>query len=195
MIEYLIFILLCTLDAVLGATFYYLYSLLEMAEASINDLLPEVPHNPSKLDMKQQKLIKCVLTENSKQYLGKVYTEEQINKLGAEEVDKHFSDYKAKLSGQMVKSLGDAIFKIYSMRACAVLGMTNQDAPSEDLESDPFINSALQRSTCELYHRFGSFLAPLSVRLITNRYYSSEKNVAGTKNVRKNRADGRPDES
>ena len=29
------------------------------------------------------------------------------------------------------------------MGACAVLGITNQEALSEDLENDPFLNSAL----------------------------------------------------
>ena len=33
-----------------------------------------------------QKLLECVLTGNSKLYLGKIYTEEQINKLNTEEV-------------------------------------------------------------------------------------------------------------
>ena len=60
------------------------------------------------------------------------------------------------------------------MGACTALGITNQDALSEDLENDPFLNSALQRFTCELYYRFGSFLAPLSVGLITSRHYLSE---------------------
>ena len=60
------------------------------------------------------------------------------------------------------------------MGACAALGISNQDALSEDLENDPFLNSALQRFTCELYYRFGSFLAPLSVGLITSRHYLSE---------------------
>ena len=106
--------------------------------------------------------------------LGKVYTKEQINKLSDEEVDKLFNNYEAKLSGQMVKSLGKSIINMYSMRACAALGISNQDALSEDLENDPFLNSALQRFTCELYYRFGSFLAPLSVWLITSRHYLSE---------------------
>ena len=53
-------------------------------------------------------------------------------------------------------------------------GITNQDAPSEDLENDPFLDSALQRFICELYYRFGSFLAPLSVGIITSRHYLSE---------------------
>ena len=52
---------------------------------------------------------------------------------------------------------------MYSMGSCAVLGRSNQDALSEDLETDPFLNSALQRFTCELYYWFGSFLAPLRV--------------------------------
>ena len=80
-------------------------------------------------------------------------------------MDKLIGAYEAKLSGQMVKSLGKPIIKMYSMEACAILGMNNQDALSEDLESDPFTNLALQRFTCWLYHRFGSFLAPLSIGL------------------------------
>ena len=116
----------------------------------------------------------CVLTGNSKQYLGKVCIEEQVNKLSAEEVDKLYIIYEGKLSGQMIKSLGKSIIKIFSVGACAVLGMTNQGALSEDLESDPFLNSALQRFTSELYYRFCSFIAPLSVGLITGKHYLSE---------------------
>ena len=41
-------------------------------------------------DTKRQKLLECSLTGNSKLYLGKVFTEEQINKLSDEEVDKLF---------------------------------------------------------------------------------------------------------
>ena len=68
-----------------------------MAETSINDLVLEVPYDPPESDVMGQKLIECVLTRNIKQYLGKEYTEEQINKLNAEEVDKLFSNYEAEL--------------------------------------------------------------------------------------------------
>ena len=122
-------------------------------------------------DTKRQKLLECILTGNSKLYLGKVYTEDQLKKLSEEEVEKLFNNCEVKLSGQMVKSLGKLIINMYSMGACAVLGMSNQDALSEDLENDPFLNSALQRFICELYYRFGSFLAPLSAGIITSRHY------------------------
>ena len=66
------------------------------------------------------------------------------------------------------------------MGACAVLGISNQDGLSEDLENDPFLNSALKRFTCELYYRFGSFLAPLSIGIIKSRHYLlSEHNKNG----------------
>ena len=175
MIEYLNFFLVCTLLI----SILYLYvrvkkylTLLKMADETIENLISyEAPQS----DSKKQKLLECVLTGNSKIFLGKTYTEEQINKLNPEEVDKLFSNYEAKLSGQMAKSLGKSLIKMYSMGACAALGMSNQDALCDDLETDPFLNSALQRFTCELYYRFGSFFAPLSVGLITSRHYLSEK--------------------
>ena len=71
------------------------------------------------------------------------------------------------------------------MGACAVLGMNNQDTLREDLESDPLLNSAIQRFTCNLYYRFGSFLAPLSVGWIMSRHYLSEH---GIKNGERNGA-------
>ena len=141
-----------------------------MAEASIDNLMPDTPQT----DSKRQKLLECVLTGNSKLYLGKIYIEERVNNLSDEEVDKLFNNYEAKLSGQMVKSLGKSTINMYSMGTCTALRISNQDALSEDLENDPFLNSALQRFTCELYYRIGSFLAPLSVGLITSRYYLSE---------------------
>ena len=127
-------------------------------------------------DTKRQKLLKYVLTGNSKLYLGKTYTEDQLAKLSEEEVEKLFNNYEAKLSGQMVKSLGRSVINMYSMGVCASLGINNQDALSEDLENDPFLNSALQRFTCELCYRF---LAPLSVGIITSRRYLSERNKNG----------------
>ena len=144
------------------------------------ELISNLGYETTQSDTKRQKLLKCVLTGNSKLYLGKVYTEDQLTKFNEKQVEKLFNNYEAKLSGQMVHSLGCSIINMYSMGACAVLGITNQDAwLSEDLENDPFLNSALQRFTCELYYRFGSFLAPLSVGIITSRHYLYEHNKHG----------------
>ena len=56
-----------------------------MAEELISNLVYETPQS----DTKRQKLLECILTGNSKLYLGKgkVYTEEQLTKLNEEEVE------------------------------------------------------------------------------------------------------------
>ena len=86
-----------------------------MAEGII---ISGLPYETPKSDTKRQKFLECVLTGNSKLYLGKAHTEDQIKKLSDEEVEKLFNNYKAKLSGQMVKSLGCSFINMYSMGVC-----------------------------------------------------------------------------
>ena len=160
MLEYLNFCLLCTIFPLI----LYLYirtkkcfPILKVAE----ELIGNLGYGAPQLDTKRQKLLECVLTGNSKLYLGKVYTEEKIKELNEEEVEKLFNNYEAKLSGQMVKSLGRSIINMYSMGACSALGITNQDALSEDLENDPFLNSALQRVYLRAVSQIRLFLSSL----------------------------------
>ena len=53
-----------------------------------------------------------------------------------------------------------------------MLGVVNQQELSTDLDSNPFLNTALQRFTCDLYYRFGALLAPVSVFIITGKHYA-----------------------
>ena len=66
---------------------------------------------------------------------------------------------------------------MYLMGACAVLGMSNKGELSEDLESDPFLNSTVQRFTCSLYYPFGSFIIPLNIGIITSIHYLLEHGI------------------
>ena len=68
------------------------------------------------------------------------------------------------------------------MGACAALGI--------DFENDPFLNSALQRFTCKLYYKFGSFLTLLSIGIITSRHYLSECNKNGEQERRSGTSGG-----
>ena len=95
MLEYLNFCLLCAIFA----SIFYLYiqirkyfPILKMAEELIGNLGYETLQS----DTKRQKLFECILTRNSKLYLGKVYTEEQLAKLSEEGVGKPFNNYEAK---------------------------------------------------------------------------------------------------
>ena len=71
----------------------------------------------------------------------------------------------------MTISLGKSVINLYSNIACSVLGVGNQQDVSDDLECDPFLNTALQRLTCDLYYRFGAFLAPVSTAIVIGKHY------------------------
>ena len=141
---------------------------------------------------KRERLVACVLSGNSKIYLGKEYTEEQINKMDCDDVNTLLNRYESVLSAQMTKSLGKSVINLYSNIACSVLGVGNQQDLSDDLECDPFLNTALQRLTCDLY-RFGALLAPASIAIITGKHYA--KNSVTILNGRSNSGNCDPTKS
>ena len=97
------------------------------------------------------------LSGNSKQYLGKEYTEQQINEMDSNSIDILSNKHESVLSAQTTKSLGKSVINLYSNIACSASGIGNQQDLNNDLECDPFLNTALQRFTCDLYYRFGAF--------------------------------------
>ena len=139
---------------------------LKKADPKMNEL------EDNDLRDKRERLVACVLSGNSKMYFGKEYTEEQINKMDCNDVTTLLNRYESVLSAQMTKSLGKSVINLYSSLACSVLGVGNQQELSTDLECDPFLNTAMQRFTCNLYYRFGALLAPISVGIITGKHYA-----------------------
>ena len=133
---------------------------------------------------KRDRLVACVLSGNSKMYLGKEYTEQQINEMDCNDVNTLLNRYESVLSAKMSKSLGKSFINLYSNIACCVLGVGGQQDLSDDLECDPFLNTALQRLTCDLYYRFGALLAPASIAIITGKHYA--KNSVTKLNGRSN---------
>ena len=121
---------------------------------------------------KRERPVSCVLSPNSKTYLGKEYTEQQINEMDCTNVNTLLNRYDPILSAQMTKSSGKSVINLYSNLACSALGVGNQQELSTDLESDPFLNTAMQRFTCDLYYRFRALLAPVSIGIITGKHYA-----------------------
>ena len=136
------------------------------ANTKINEL------EDSNIRDKRERLVGCVLSGNSKMYLGKEYSEQQINEMDCTNVNTLLNRYESILSAQMTKSLGKSVINLYSNIACSVLDVGNQQDLSDDLECDPFFNTALQRFTCDLYYQFGSLLAPVSVGIIPVKHYT-----------------------
>ena len=105
-------------------------------------------------------------------YSGKEYTEQQINEMDCTNVNALLNRYESVLSAQVTKSFDKSVINLYSNIACSVLGVGNEQELSTDLECDPLLNTVMQRSTCDLYYRFGTLLAPVSVGIITGKHYA-----------------------
>ena len=88
---------------------------------------------------KRERLVVCVLSGNSKMYLGKEYTEQQINEMDCTNVNTLLNRYESVLSAQMTKLLGKSVINLYSNIACCLLGVDNQQDLSDDLECDHFL--------------------------------------------------------
>ena len=69
----------------------------------------------------------------------------------------------------MTKTLGSAALLLYAGVVFMFLPIPAENQPGliADLEGDPFVGHALSSATCELYHRYGMFLAPLTTALTT----------------------------
>ena len=52
---------------------------------------------------KRERLVACILSGNSKMYLGKEYTEQQINEMDCNSVNTLLNRYESILSAQMTK--------------------------------------------------------------------------------------------
>ena len=61
---------------------------------------------------KRERLVACVLSGNSKMYLGKEYTEQQINEMDCTNVNTLLNRYESVLSAQMTKSLGKSVINL-----------------------------------------------------------------------------------
>ena len=106
----------------------------------------------------------------AKQYLGKAFTVDQIDALDDAEIEKLYARYEARLGAAMTKTLGSAALQLYAGVASMFFPIENQPALVADLEADSIAGHALSSATCELYHRYGVFLAPLTAALTTMKH-------------------------
>ena len=133
---------------------------------------------------KRQRLAALAMGGQSKRYIGKEISADQIDSLSDEDIDKLYARYEARLGASMTKTLGSAALQIYTMAASRLLPIPADKQPllAADLEVDPFVGHALNTITCELYHRYGMYLAPVTAMLSTFKYCqaSNEHKLAST---------------
>ena len=103
---------------------------------------------------------------------GKAFTADRIDALDNTEIEKMYARYEARLGVVMTKMLGSAALQLYAGVASMFLPIPAENQPGliADLEGDPFVGHVLSSATCELHHRYGMFLAPLTSVLTTVKH-------------------------
>ena len=96
-----------------------------------------------------------------------------------EEILKLYATYESRLGAEMTKTLGNAALNLYAGLAAFFLPIPRENIPTlvSDLEADPFLENALNGSICELYHRYGMYLAPITTALTTLKHCQFEQKL------------------
>ena len=161
---------------IIFTVYIYLFKM-EMEEIieSIDTTEPNVD-----IQEKREKLISAVI--GGGKYLEKKITVETLNNMKDEEINKEFDKYEKKLGSAMVKTLGRSIVELYSTAASHFLPISPENKLKllEDLNQDPFLDHALNKTCCELYYKYGMLLAPLTTSLTTFKYCDFTANKNGS---------------
>jgi len=129
----------------------------------------DVASDGRQVDAHRERLAALAAGGQAKQYMGKALTTGQIDELNEVEVEQLYARYEARLGAAMTKTLGQAAIQLYAVAAGRFLPIPPENQPTlvADLEADPFVSHAISSVTCELYLRYGMFLAPFTAALAT----------------------------
>ena len=135
---------------------------------------PDAPLEEERVQKHCERLAAITAGDQAGQYglvvRGKTFTADQIDILNNTDIEKMYARYEARLGAAMTKTLGSAALQLYARVAAMFLPIENQPGLIADLEADPFVGHVLSSATCELYHRYGMFLAPLTAALTTLKH-------------------------
>ena len=86
-----------------------------------------------------------------------------------DKINKLYCRYEARLGASMTKTLGNCFINLYVTGVSRVLNVTDPHKLIEDLEENLFINHALASVCCDLYYKYGMYLAPFTAILTIAR--------------------------
>ena len=93
-----------------------------------------------------------------------------------QEFDKLYCRYEARLGASMTKTLCNSFINLYVTGVSKYFNVINPPKLLEDVLEDPFINHTLTSICCELYYKYGVYLAPFTAMLTTAKHINFNKN-------------------
>ena len=144
------------------------------AEDLLKDISLDTPDEQHDLQQepKRKRISDIIAGGGSRQYLGRELQLSDIDKMTPQELDKLYCRYEARLPASMTKTLGNSFINLYVIGVRKYFNVINPPK----LEEDPFINHALTSICCELYYKYGMYLAPFTAMLTTAKHINFNKN-------------------
>jgi hypothetical protein len=130
-------------------------------------------HNaPAVISMKRARVAAEIAGGHRLVLKGKSVTPEMVETLPDSDVEDLCARVEARIGAAMSKSLGSSLLHLYTSVASTLLPIQAADKKSltKALEEDPLVSDWLQATCCQLYYRYGMFLAPLSAAIITAKH-------------------------
>ena len=108
-----------------------------------------------------------VATGRCKEFLGKNFTYEDLNRMGLEEIKKWYMIYETVQGSKLTEHLSYSVLKLYTKSCSHFLKIDNENELYEDLRNDYLIKNELLKWGGYLALRLGSAMSLLSTTLIT----------------------------
>ena len=158
-------------------------NLIKMNAEELLDISQAIPQDATSQEAvqntKRERLSAIIVGGGSRHYFGRDVQLTYLDKMTPQEIDKLYCRYEARLGASMTKTLGNSFINLYVMAVSRSFNVTNPPKLIEDLEEDPFINHALTSVCCELYYKYGMYLAPFTAMLTTARHIDFNKKYRG----------------
>ena len=164
--------------------FFFITELIKRWKKSLRLQCPDAKDSGLE-SQNDDRLYGVVAGGKSKHYLGKQYDVDELKSLSDEERANLYKLYEAKLSSEMIDSMGSSLINLYSralggtLKTIDLMGykfrIDDEDKLARDLEKDPVISLVLGKTLCETYYKFGSSLGPIMMGLITMKHVRLEQ--------------------
>ena len=100
----------------------------------------------------------------STKYLSKNVNPQDLDSMSQQDLDKLYTCYESRHGASMTATLGQSAIQLYTTLVSMLLPIPIDPQPllASDLQADPFIPHSMTTAACELYYKFGFYIAPLT---------------------------------
>ena len=134
-----------------------------------SSIVPDFVAGPNIPALREQ-LAVLVSTGKSKEAIGVQLTHEQLKRLTDKEVEKYYKRYETFVGSKTTESMVDSLLTLLTRGLQMVIEIDDVDAMKKELKEDFIINKEMTDFVGSLSLKYGKFLAPISVALITAKH-------------------------